>query len=398
VRIGIDARFLTHSQRGGFKTYTESLIAALGEIDGENEYVLYLDRHPDTKSQVPNRLNFTTRIVPSLLPVVGMPWREQVGLSREINHDRLDLFHSPNLTAPLHLGCPLVVTIHDIIWFFPEKFSRGSSWSARRRLMEWYYRWVPRYAAKNASAIITVSQAAKQSIVEHLELDCSHIFVTYEAASPIFRPMHDAKQIGSVRHKYHLPAEFTLAIGSADPRKNIKTLVQAYALLSAELQARYQLVIVWTHSLLVAELTKQIESFGLTERVHFLEGVSNEDLVLIYNAASLFVFPSLYEGFGLPLLEAMACGTPVVAANNSSIPEIAGDAALLVEAKDANAIADAMARILSDETIHSTLKRIGLERAASFSWEKCAQETMAIYRRALQSRKGSGRPTDAYSP
>lgn len=383
MRIGIDARFLTHRQAGGFKTYTENLIAALAEVDAENEYVLYIDRPLDQDTQVPDRPNFSVCVVPGSLPLLGMPWREQVRLSLQAARDKLDLLHSPCLTAPLRLACPSVVTIYDMIWFFPEKFSRGHKSSGKRKLMEWYYRFVPQLAASKAAAILTISQAAKEDIVRHLGLSVDRIFVTHLAASHIHYQVDDPERIEAVRRKYNLSADFVLAIGSADPRKNIATLVEAYALLPTPLQKRYQLVIVWTHSFLASSLTERVEALALNSRLRFLEGVSDEELVLLYNAASLFVFPSLYEGFGLPPLEAMACGTPVVAANNSSIPEIVGDAALLIEAEDNEALAGAIAGVLVDEALRTVLVEKGLNRATSFSWEKCALETLAIYRKVL---------------
>lgn len=383
MRIGIDARFLTHPQPGGFKTYTRNLIAALADIDAKNEYVLYIDRPADQDTPLPDQPNFTTCIVPGSLPLLGMPWREQVGLSRQATRDKLDLLHSPSLTAPLCLTCPSVVTIHDMIWFFPERFSKGSPSSGKRKLMGWYYRFVPHFAARRAAALLTVSQAAKESIVRHLGLPPSQIFVTHEAAGHIYRRVDDPEKIEALRQKHNLVSDFILAIGSADPRKNIATLVRAYALLPTFLQEQYQLAIVWTHNLLAADLAEQIEALDINSRLQFLERVSDEELVLLYNAASLFVFPSLYEGFGLPLLEAMACGTPVVAANNSSIPEIVGEAALLIEAEDTEAMAGTIARVLVDEILRTVLIEKGLKRAASFSWTKCARQTVAVYRRVL---------------
>lgn len=383
MRIGIDARFLTHPQMGGFKTYTENLVAALANIDTDNEYVLYLDRSPSEQTKLSASSNFIYRIVPGMLPVLGMPWREQVGLSHQIMRDKLDLFHAPSLTAPLRLTCPLVVTIHDMIWYFPEKFSNSKSRSVQRKMMEWYYRLVPQFAIRHAAAILTVSQAAKESITQQFGLPVEKLFVTHEAASQVYGPVKDPQQIKAIRHKYKLTFEFILAIGSADPRKNISTLVQAYALLPPDLQNRYKLVIVWTHHFLTTKLAKQIEKLKLTNNVQFLKQVSNEDLVLLYNAASLFAFPSRYEGFGLPLLEAMACGAPVIASNNSSIPEIVGDAGLLVETEDVETLASTMVHVLTDETTQRQLIQKGFERAASFSWEKCAYQTVAVYKQAL---------------
>jgi len=383
MKIGIDARFLTHPQAGGFKTYTENLILGLAAIDQANEYVLYLDRLPDQQTRLPDKPNFVYRVVPGLMPVVGMPWREQVGLARQVAQDKLQLFHAPNLTAPLRLACPLVLTIHDTIWLFPKKFAQRKTWSTQRKLMEWYYRWVPHFAARHAALILTVSQAAKASIVEHLGLATERIFVTPEAANQIYRPIRDQQRIEAIRSKYNLAGDFLLTIGSADPRKNLTTLVQAYALLPAALRAQYRLVIVWTHDFLAAELSEQIAQLGLTDQVQFVKRAPNEDLVMLYNAASLFVFPSRYEGFGLPPLEAMACGTPVVAANNSSIPEIVGDAAFLTDAEDGRAMAALMAQVLADKNVQTTLAQKGLKRAATFSWENCARQTLAGYQQAI---------------
>jgi glycosyltransferase involved in cell wall biosynthesis len=381
MRIGIDARFLTHPQAGGFKTYTRNLIAALAEVDSENQYVLYLDREPDQDAQIPDNPNIAAHVVPGAAPLVGMPWREQVRLARRAALDQLDLLHSPCLTAPLRLACSSVVTIHDMIWHFPARYSNGRSDSGKRQLMEWYYRFVPRMAAHRAAAVITVSHAAKESIVQHLAIAPDRIFVTCEAASPIYRQVTDPEALDAIRQKYDLP-DFVLAIGSADPRKNLKSLVQAYALLPVSLQERYHLAIVWTHSLMAEEVADQVEALGLKSRVHFLQQVCDQDLVSLYNAAWLFVFPSLYEGFGLPPLEAMACGTPVVAANNSSIPEIVGDAALLIDAEDVRGMAESMARVLADGALQRDLSAKGLKRVTGFSWAQCACQTLDVYRHA----------------
>lgn len=386
MRIGIDARFLTHPQRGGFKTYTECLIAALAQVDTENEYILYLDRSPDQFTKLPKQRNFISRVVPGMFPLIGMPWREQISLSRHAARDRLDLLHSPSLTAPLHLNCASVVTIHDTIWNSPEKYSNDKSRFSGRTLMELYYRLVPRYVARHASNIITVSEASKQSIVQDLGVSTDRVFVTYEAAGQIYKPIDDRQRIQAIRSKYNLNSKFILAIGSADPRKNIATCIEAFSLLSSNLREEYQFVIVWAHSLLAPKLTGQIQELRLTNQVRFLESVSDEDLFLLYNVSSLFVFPSLYEGFGLPLLEAMACGTPVAAADNSSIPEIAGDAALLFDAHDAQAIADTLSRALTDEEQRRCLKQKGLTRAGDFTWERCARQTIDVYAQTLRQK------------
>jgi len=388
MRIGIDARFLTHPQPGGFKTYTENLIMALSQIERENKYLLYVDREPSDSDLIPGTKNFEIKVVTGSLPMVGVPWREQVGLSRQATTDKIDLFHAPCLTAPLFLNCPLVVTVHDMIWAFPEKYSRSGSLSIKRRLMEWYNYWIPKSAVKRATSVITVSESARESIVQYLDLPAAEIFVTHEAAGSSFRRTEDLNILAKQRSTQNLPDTFIMAIGSADPRKNMGTLLKAYSLISEDLRQKYHLVIVWTHSFLTGEFLSQLDKLHIRETVHFLRNVSNDDLGLLYNSASLFVFPSHYEGFGLPLLEAMSCGAPVVAANNSSIPEIVGDAALLFDAQDAAEMSGLMISVITNESMFQKLRTRGLERAVQFSWEKCARETVDVYAHVLDKKFG----------
>jgi glycosyltransferase involved in cell wall biosynthesis len=384
MKIGVDARFLTHPQKGGYKTYTENLISALACVDGRNQYILYVDRLPDQDTKIPRQPNFSYKVL-NQLPVIGMPWREQVGLSLQSARDGIELLHSPCLTAPLMLGCPSVITIHDMIWLFPKKYSQSKAGSLQWKLIEWYNRLIPRYASKRASAIITVSQVSKEDIATQLKIEPDLIFVTSEAANQSFQPIKEKGPGQAFRKKHGLHFRFILAIGSADPRKNLETLVRAYAMLPDFLQAAYHLVIVWTAPVLAPAISKLVTSLGLDDQVQFLNKISNEDLVLLYNEASLFVFPSLYEGFGLPLLEAMACGVPVVAANTSSIPEIAGDAARLFDAKDPQELSRTMAQVLGDEDVKTNMVKKGFQRSATFSWEKCAHETLSVYSKVLSS-------------
>ena len=383
MKIGIDARFLTHPQCGGFKTYTECLVAALAQVDPVNQYVLYLDRAADQTTALPVAPNFATRLVGGALPLLGMPWREQICLRRQVARDRLDVLHSPSLTAPLHIECPLVLTLHDMIWYLPNKYSDRQPTPLRRRLMAWYYKQIALAATRSAKTIVTVSQASKADIVRMLGVAEDSVIVTHEAARPIFRRVRESRYLQSWREQHGLPSEFVLAVAAADPRKNIQTLVRAYALLPSGLRSRFPLVIGFGHELLTGALRQIVAKLGLDSQVLFWRlGPAAEDMALLYNAASLFVFPSLYEGFGLPPLEAMACGTPVIAADNSSMPEVLGDAALFVEARDKEALAAATTRALTDDGLRANLIERGLERASRFSWERCARETMAAYARS----------------
>jgi alpha-1,3-rhamnosyl/mannosyltransferase len=209
--------------------------------------------------------------------------------------------------------------------------------------------------------------------------------VTHEAAAPRFRRVADSEARAGVCARFGLTPGFVLAMGSADPRKNVSGLLRAYAALPTPLRERHPLAVVWTHRHLAAVLEDEARALGITERLHFLQGVGDDDLVLLYNCAAVFAFPSRYEGFGLPLLEAMACGTPVVAADNSSIPEIVGDAGLLVGADDTDALTQSLSRVLTEDTLREQLTARGEARAAGFSWQRCARETLAVYREAAHA-------------
>lgn len=384
MKIGIDARFLTHPQAGGFKTYTVNLVHALASLEPEHELVLYVDR-PAGEGEVPRAPHVTVRVVSGALPGIGVAWREQIDLARAAARDRVDVFHAPCLTAPLRLACPLVVTIHDMIWYLPESNPSAVSW--RRRAMRWYYRAVPARAIRRAAGIVAVSEASRTSLLTHMPVDPERVFVTLEAAGPAFVRMDRERAASLVAQRFGLTGHrYVLALGSADPRKNLSTLVDAYARLPREVRDTHDLAIVWTHPLLSDRLMDAIGRLGLTARVRFLQKASEAELVALYNAASVFVFPSRHEGFGLPLLEAMACGTPVVASNNSSIPEIAGDAAELVDADDAAGMADAMARLLTSDAERRRAVDRGVARAGEFSWRKCAEATVRCYAHAQGAR------------
>lgn len=383
MRIGIDGRFLTHPQAGGFKTYTEELVSGLAAVDPDNEYVLYLDRAPGAATRLPHAANFRHVVVTSRWPIVGMVVREQLALARCIDRDRLDVLHEPCQTAPLRLSCPLVVTLHDTIWLDPELArGRGVARSARRRLMAGYQRVVGRRVAARASIVVTVSEASRRRIVARLPVSPDRVVVTHEAARPMFRRLDDDARVRHVRESRGLRGAFLLALGSGDPRKNIAALIDAFVPVRAAVPA-CTLAVVSNYPPLARELAGRVSALGLASAVRFLTNVTNEELVALYSCAEAFVHPSLEEGFGLPLLEAMACGAPVIAFDNSSIPEVAGDAAMLVPTGSIEALSQRIVEVLGDAGLRQRLAARGLERAAQFSWERCARETIAAYVRAV---------------
>jgi len=362
MRIGIDARFLTHPQKGGFKTYTENLISALAKVDHRNHYFLFLDRNPSSFDILPKQDNFTYIVLNGIMPYMGMILREQIGLPWMSIKYKLDILHSPCLTSPIIKSCPSVVTVHDLIWMHPTENGPSDFY---RTLMNKYYKIVAASSAKKADLILTVSNYSKTKISNTFKKDLNRIIVTYEAANRKYRILDDTTRIEEVRKKHNLANDYILAIGSADP---------------SNIRKKYFLVIICTHSHLLSEFISEIDALDIGETTQLLGNISDADLVVIYNAASLFIFPSKSEGFGLPLLEAMACGVPCITAKNSSIPEVAGDAAFLInEAVDAAGFSEKINILLTNPDERHKLIQRGFDQVSKFSWEKCAQETLAAY-------------------
>jgi glycosyltransferase involved in cell wall biosynthesis len=297
-------------------------------------------------------------------------------LPRACRRWQADILHV-TYVGPFPAPCPLVVTVHDVSFKrHPEFFS------ARDRLL--FATLLPA-TLRRASAVITVSRHAQQEILWAYPYLAGRVHVTPEAPSPIFRPVEQEEALQSVRARYGIHAQFILVVGNIEPRKNLLRLIQAFASLRQQWPS-LQLVIVGQAQWQSSAVYARVRSLGLEQNVVFTGYVPEEDLVLLYNAAQVFVFPSLYEGFGLPILEAMACGTPVVTSNTSSMPEVAGEAALLVDPTDVQAIAEAIEGLLRDESLRHSLGARGTEQANRFSWPKAAQETLATYQAVVGTR------------
>jgi glycosyltransferase involved in cell wall biosynthesis len=374
MRIGIDARHLTHPQPGGFRTYTTQLIASMAAlVTNRDQLIVYVDR-PAAAGVLPSGPAVQVRVVGGTAAGRQMPVREQLLLPRAARQDAVEIFHSPCLTAPLRLPCPLVVTMHDMLWTrWP------SDATLRGRATAAYFRHIPRLSAARASAIITVSHSARRDIEAALPWAAERLFVTPEAASAAFHVRDTTFVRERLRRQFGIERGYVFALGSADPRKNVRGLLAAFAGMPEEVRGAMDLVIAW------AGRTQEGGSPDTAprDRVRHLIGVSDDDLVDLYNGSQMFVFPSRAEGFGLPILEAMSCGTPVIAANNSSLPEVAGDAAILIDVDAPGALTGAMTRLFVDAKLRRRLAALGLARAATFSWRRCAQETLGVYCRVL---------------
>jgi glycosyltransferase involved in cell wall biosynthesis len=373
IRIGLDYTAAVH-QAAGIGRYTREMVQALGATSAEFEYRLFVAGAGQVARPALPGPNFSwhpTRLTERWL--ARLWFRLRLPLWIESWTGPLDLFHAPDFfLPPVRRNTPTILTVHDLSFVRePETVMPGMT----RHLNTW----VP-YSARQADHIIAVSEATRRDLIELYHISPDKITVLYHGISPDFRRVEDTATLAAIRHKYGLGQRpFVLSVGTIQPRKNYRRLIQAFALLDEPLA----LVIAggkgWDYEDVFAEVNRQ----GLAERVHFPGFVADADLPALYSAASLFVYPSLYEGFGLPILEAMTCGTPVVASNQSALPEVVGQAGLLVEPRDIQALAAAMSRLLADEDLHQKLAQAGRIRAAGFTWSHMAVKLTALYRQLI---------------
>jgi len=376
--IAIDAHMVGERETGN-ETYTLSLIRALLALPPDErrgfDFVLYATQPERLRPRLnPNQAVRIRRLRPAPSPL-RIPFAMPAATLR----DRASLLHV-NYVAPPVGACPHVVTVHDISYdLYPAFFSPRDRWMLKTL--------VP-LTMRRAAAIITVSQHAKQEILARYGLPANKITVTYEAAGEQFRPVTDQAARLAVRQRLGLPANvpYFLALGNLQPRKNIGRLIEAFALArQAPELASTRLVIAGKALWRESEIFAAVQQAGLMDVVHFPGYVDDADLPALYSDALAFVYPSLYEGFGLPPLEAMACGAPVICSNAASLPEVVGDAALTMPPTDVGALAKALRQVAAAPDLRLQLSQRGRARAAQFTWRRCAQETLEIYRRA---RKG----------
>ncbi|GIK57625.1 MAG: glycosyl transferase [Chloroflexota bacterium] len=386
MKIGIDARFLTHPQAGGFKTYTNSLINALSQVDSVNDYIIYVDRAP-AEELLPQPDNFTYKIVDGTMPGIGMPFREQILLKRQIETDQPHIVHFLCNTAPVGLKRKFVVTLHDTIQVTdPEPFKLTPNLARQKRsVIMAYSRWAIVKTAQAAQKVITVSNFEKNEIIRQLGLDPDRVCVTHLAPDPVFQRADEGVKEewrAEVHHKYGLSRPFVLGVGY-EPRKNTPLLIDAFAQLVNSHPER-DLVVVAANEARRHYFQQLASEQHLTGRVTILPALSLKELAVLYNLAEVFVFPSERESFGLPPLEALACGTPAIAMNMTSLPEILGDGAMLVNGKDVQTWANAIDQVLRDNHLRQDLAQRGLQHAARLTWQRCAHKTVWIYQAVIE--------------
>lgn len=364
--IGIDASRATAKQRTGTEVYSVHVIQEMLRLGQGQAFRLYTNGNP------PEGLFDLT--------LAGDAEVRSIPLRRVWTHARLSieiLVHPPDvLFVPAHV-LPLVhprasvVTVHDLGYLsYPDAHEPGD-----RRYLDWSTRW----NARQAAAVIADSQATKADLVRAYGAREDKIQVVYLGRDESLGEVTSPLRLATVRAKYDLAQRYLLYVGTLQPRKNLERVVQAFGRICGRPELEdVQLVLAGKKGWLYESLFRQVAAEGMAERVSFPGYIPDEDLPALLSAATAFVFPSLYEGFGIPVLEAGGCGVPVITSNTSSLPEVAGDAALLVDPHDVDAIAEAMYRLVTDPELASELRRRGHENVKRFSWEKCARETLAV--------------------
>jgi glycosyltransferase involved in cell wall biosynthesis len=364
VRVAIDARKL-HDY--GIGTYVRNLISELARQDDDVEYVLLC---------APSDRDALGALGPRFRPWVvragNYSAREQWSVPWALARTGVDLFHAPHYVVPPLATCRVVVTIHDCIHLrFPQYLPNRAAVHYARTMMG--------MAARRARRVLTVSQASKDDILHYLRIPDEKVEVIYNALDTRLAAEPTADDIARVRERFLLTAPFILYTGNIKPHKNIDRLIEAFAILRRGGLEDVKLLIIGDDVSKYPNLRRLVHRFQLHQHVRFLCFVPDETLAVLYRLAAVFVFPSLYEGFGLPPLEAMAAGAPVVTSNISSLPEVVGDAAILIDPMDAGAIANAMSRVLRDPHLREDLIRRGRERVKVFSWERSVARVREVY-------------------
>jgi len=364
VRIGIDARKLHDF---GIGTYIRNVLRQLARLDQATEFVL-LCRPQDREGLATLGENF--RPVAEWAGTYSVS--EQLRVPLALRREGVSLFHAPHYVLPPLVACRSVVTIHDCIHLmFPQYLPNRAALA--------YARTSIRLAARRATRIMTVSESSKRDILRFVDTEPEKIDVIYNAYDERFGVEPLEEDVVRVRERFQLHDEFILYAGNVKPHKNLERLIQAFDLVRRRGLDHLKLVIIGDEVSKYAELRRAIHRHQLHQYVRFLGYLPEDTLAVMYRLAGVFVFPSLYEGFGLPPLEAMASGAPVVTSNLSSLPEVVGDAAILVDPYDPQAIANGIAAVLTDETTRRTLRQKGLKRAQEFSWNASVRRIRSIY-------------------
>ncbi len=371
MKIGIDAHAAEKDGTGNC-TYIRNLLLELKEIDKENEYIFYVTdiNHPFYKNFSQNE-KLKIKQLPIKTPFLRIP----IFLAKETFKDSLDILHVQYISPPFFKG-KLVVTIHDLCFLhFPESFSKFEVF--RSKIL------IP-FTAKKADKVITGSNFSKNDIISNYKINSQKIEVIPYGVSSNFKPIKNEEKIKNVLKKYNISGEYILTVGRLNPRKNLLSLVKAYNILKKNKKIPHKLVIAGKEDYNSKETIKFVKKMDCYKNIIFTGFVRDEDLPYLYNGADIFVYPSLFEGVGLPVLEAMSCGIPVITSNTTALKEIIGNAGIAINPFNIDEIAQAIFQIISDRNLKSDYIKKAFIRAKEFSWKLTAQKTLKIYKELLR--------------
>lgn len=373
MRIGIDARMYSTSFTG-IGRYVYELVKHLTQIDKKNEYVLFMNKPEYDDFQPSNK-----RVSKVLVNAKHYSLKEQTRFLRKIRRKKIDLMHFTHFNAPVLYRGKSVVTIHDLtLSFFPGK--KMNSWSHRKA-----YEFVLNRAVKHATRIVCVSGHTKKDLLDVTGVDSAKTEIIYEGVDEQFKPRPDKEAIKDMIKKYGITRDYMLYTGVWRSHKNVVNLIKSFALLKED-GFEPQLVITGEEDPYYPEVKRTVKELGLEHDVIFPGMVPEDELVALYQAAHIYSFPSLYEGFGLPPLEAMRCGTPVAAASSSCIPEICGEGnAVYFDPLDPEDMANQIRKLWHNDELRKEVRERGLRHSKKFSWEKMAKETLEVYKEALEA-------------
>jgi len=368
MRFAVDAHAIGRHLTGN-EVYVRSLLNAFAALDPDCEFVAYISED-SARASVPARIRTRT--------IAANPFlRLGLDLARRVREDNPGLLHV-QYTAPVGCRVPVVVSVHDVSFLeHPEYFTRDRAWQLQ---------WTVRRTVKRAAKILTGSEFSRNAILKvYGDLEEDKVVVVPNAAASEFRPLAREAASAAVRERFRIGSPFILSVGDIQPRKNQIGLIRAFSkLVAAYPQLKHDLVLVGKETWFADRVREAARESGVGERIQFFGFVSDSDLLQFYNACDLFVFPSFYEGFGLPALEAMACGRAVVCSNTSALPEVVDGAAILFDPYAVDEIVRAIADLLLDSELRARMERLGLQRAAHFSWQKTALRTLEVFHEVVE--------------
>lgn len=368
MKIGIEAQRIFRTKKHGMDIYALELIKAIQKLDYTNEYVVFVKSDKDVCLHASDNMK-----VIKVKGATYLDW-EQIWLPKAIKDSGVDVMHYTSNTAPLKSPVPYIVTLHDIIYM--HSFTGGSLYQTAGHFYRKYI--VPR-VIKNANYVLTVSAFEKEKIAQTIDVQKNKIKVIPNAFSTNFRKILDKHTLNYVKNKYNLPLEFILFLGNEAPKKNQENVLKAYSKYVDTVQNPIQLVILESTTKQLLHQLAKIGRIDLLDKIILPGYVKHTDLPKFYNLASLFLYPSIHESFGIPIIEAMACGTPVITSKTTAMPEIAGNAAYLIDPSNFTELSNAILEVSNNLILNKAMSEKGLKRAEDFSWKQTAYQTQKTY-------------------